>query len=401
MKIMIACQCGTNKGDRAIAEYLINELQQKGVEITLSTSRPDLWSSIEEENVNVISMGYPNLLPRVQGKFFSRVTGYIQRKVLDKMLLSSMASSKGKHLICNLLSRKFIKKISEMDMVVVTGGHHITSLREENAFFSYTYDIGLISLYAKRYVLWSQTIGPLAFTSEKAKCFFGNVLQKAEKVFIRDENSIKCIDELYGDCGNLVKTFDSVFGYGSMSYPNIENRQKKIGIAIFDGLKKAFKTYTTLAKVLDKYAAKGYVVEFFRMEHNDRELGSINKIISLMNHKDNIIIYPFMTTTEKHLQEVASCKCFIGYKTHSVIMALATATPIIAIAYHKKTEDFMRDFGLGDYAISDENLELVAVEKCMTLLEDNIEQIQEKQRIVAQQIAQQLKKDLHEMVNNE
>lgn len=401
MKIMIACQCGTNKGDRAIAEYLIKELQQKGVEITLSTSRPDLWEKVLDDNINVIPMGYPYISKSSQGKLLSRITGYIQRKVLDKLLLRSMVTQSGKHFLCNKLSNDFIKKIDEMDMVIVTGGHHITSLREENAFFSYTYDIGLISLYAKRYVLWSQTIGPLEFSYDKAKCFFGNVIQKAEKVFIRDDNSNKCIQKLYGKCNNLVKTYDSVLGYGSMEIPSVLDREKKVGIAIFDGLKKAFKTYDVIARMLDFYAGQGYTIEFFRMEYNDYELENINQIISLMKQKADINIHPFLTTTEEHLKEVASCRCFIGYKTHSVIMALATATPIIAIAYHKKTEDFMHDFGLGDYVLSDENLDFVEVEKCITLLEDNMEQIHEKQRLVAQQIAQHLKKDLHEMVNNE
>ena len=318
-----------------------------------------------------------------------------------KMLLSNMASANGKHLLCKLWSKKFVKAVEEMDLVIVTGGHHITSIREKNAFFSYTYDIGLIHLFAKKYVLWSQTIGPLSFTSDKAKRFFGDVIKQAEKVFIRDENSLKCIHELYGQVDNLVKTYDSVFGYGSMEVPDVSQREKKIGVAIFDGLKKAFKTYDTFAKMLDKYVADGYAVEFFRMEHNDAEQNSIQQIISKMEQKGDIRIHPFMTTTQAHLEEVASCKYFIGYKTHSVIMALTTATPLIAVAYHKKTVDFMNDYGLGAYAIPDEELDMEKAEKCMALLEENMAQIQQKERQTAQMMAAQLKKDLCEMVNNE
>lgn len=401
MKVMIACQCGTNKGDRAIAEFLITQLQKHGVEVTLSTSRPDLWTQFAGQNVNVISMGYPYISKSSQGPFLSRVTGYIQRKVLDKMLLSSLVSQKGNHFLCNLLSKRFIEAIQSMDMVIVTGGHHITSIREENAFFSYTYDIGLISLYAKKYILWSQTIGPLEFSLDKAKNFFGQVIRKAEKVFIRDENSLNCIKELYGNVDNLVKTYDSVFGYGSLDFANVAEREKKVGVSIFDGLKKAFKTYDVIAKALDQYASDGYIIEFFRMEHNDQELNSINQIVSQMKHNDNIIIHPFMTSTEAHLKEVASCQCFIGYKTHSVIMALTTATPLIAIAYHQKTVDFMNDFGLGDYAIPDDELDEVKFEKCAFLLKANLEQIQIQQRKVSRHMSEELKKILCEMVNND
>jgi phosphopantetheinyl transferase (holo-ACP synthase) len=171
--------------------------------------------------------------------------------------------------------------------------------------------------------------------------------------------------------------------------------------AIFDGLKKAFSTYGALAKVLDEYAAKGYIVEFFRMEHNDYEMESIRRIVSLMRYNDNVRVHPFMTTTEEHLKEVASCQCFIGYKTHSVIMALATATPLAAIAYHEKTMDFMRTYGLGEYAIFDEELDYEKLQKCMRNVSENAEMIHEKQKTFSQMIAQTVKKDLYEMVNNE
>lgn len=401
MKVMIACQCGTNKGDRAIAEFLVKELKNYGAEITLSTSRPDLWNVDSMQNVDVIPMGYPYLSRSSQGKFVSRVTGYFQRKVLDKILMADMVSEKGQHFLCKMMSKKFYKKICEMDIVIVTGGHHITSLREENAFFSYTYDIGLISMYAKKYVLWSQTIGPLEFSSETAKNFFGKVINNAEKVYIRDENSFKCIRELYGGSDNLVKTYDSVFGYGNMSFPDINEREKKIGVSIFDGLKKAFKTYGSIAKTLDRYETRGYAIEFFRMEYDEQELNSIKQVISLMNHKDRVTIHPFMTTTEEHLREVASCRCFIGYKTHSVIMSLTTATPLIAIAYHQKTIDFMREFGMDEYALEDSELDDEKMEKCVSMLDMNLDKIQQKQRAMAQEMAQKLKKDLSEMVNNE
>ena len=58
----------------------------------------------------------------------------------------------------------------------------------------------------------------------------------------------------------------------------------------------------------------------------------------------------------------------------------------------------MRDFGLEDYAISDEELDYYRAEECMVSLDANIEQIQEQQKNIAKRIAQQIKNDLHEMV---
>jgi len=401
MKILLACQTATNKGDRAIAEYVIAQLVEQGHEVTLSTTRPDLWKGLSKKQISVIGMGYKCIHDNVKNVFVQKALRVFGRLTCDKLLYSSLIAPKGKRRLCQYVSRKFISAVKDADLVIVTGGHHITSIREKNALFQFTYDIGLISLYAKKYVLWSQTIGPLSFSSDRARLFIGNIIKKAEKVFIRDDNSLRCVEELYGKTDNLVRTYDSVFGYGNIVFSDVADREKKVGISIFDGLKKAFKTYETIAEMLDWYAMEGYAIEFFRMEHNDFEANNIHQIISLMKRNANIKIHPFLTTTQEHLENVASCRCFIGYKTHSVIMALTTATPLIAIAYHEKTVDFMNDFGLSDYVILDDELDLEKAKKCMCSMRNNLEQIQKKQRYVAQQIADQLLNDLCEMVNNE
>ena len=401
MKVLLACQTATNKGDRAIAEYLLSQFTSLGHEVVLSTTRPELWETEKNHQVKVIEMGYKSLNRLSVCAPLKKVFRIVTRLICDKMLYSSLIAPKGKHRLCQLVSKEFISEVKSADLVIVTGGHHITSIREKNALFQFTYDIGLISLYAKRYVLWAQTIGPLEFTSEKAKNFIRSTIEKAEKVFIRDENSLLCVENLCNKTNYLVKTYDSVFGYGTMEFPDVVDREKKVGIAIFDGLKKALRTFDTIAKMLDIYAEQGYQIEFFRMEHNDYELDNIRQVISHMDKEANITIYPFMSTTEAHLKEVASCRCFIGYKTHSVIMALTTATPLIAIAYHKKTADFMNDFGLGEYVISDEELDLDKARLCIKCLDDNLHNIQQKQRIVARQIAERLKKDMGEMIDND
>lgn len=44
---------------------------------------------------------------------------------------------------------------------------------------------------------------------------------------------------------------------------------------------------------------------------------------------------------------------FVGHKTHSTIFALATGTPLLAIAYHPKTIEFMRQFDMEQFVIDD------------------------------------------------
>lgn len=235
--------------------------------------------------------------------------------------------------------------------------------------------MGLISLYAKKYFLWSQTIGPLEFSDDKAKNFFKSIINNADKVYIRDKNSEVCIKKQFGECNNIAKSYDSVFGFGDLIFTDYNAREKKVGISIFNGLKKAFKTYENIAQLLDWYVNKGYSIEFFRMEYDNQEELDIKKVISLMKTNGNVKIFPFMTSTEEHLKELSTCKFYIGYKTHSIIMSLTTATPLIAIAYHQKSFDFMKDYGVEEYAISDEELKTKDLINMASEIEKNAEQI--------------------------
>ena len=398
MKVLVACQSATNKGDRAIAEYLISQLLESGHEVVLSTTHPKLWES-NSDKISVIGMGYKSTGENAKNRFVKKFFRVFNRLVRDKILFANLISPKSNHRLCRCVSKEFVASVKGADLVIVTGGHHITSIREKNALFQFTYDIGLVSLYAKRYVLWSQTIGPLEFSSDKAKNFIENIIKNAEKVFIRDENSLSCINSVYGSFDNLVKTYDSVFGYGDIDVRDVLDREKKVGISIFNGLKKAFKTYDVIAQMLDMFASYGYAIEFFRMEHDDFELENIKQVVSLMKQKADINIYPFLSKTEDHLKEVASCRCFIGYKTHSIIMALTTATPLIAIAYHKKSADFMKDFGLEEYVVSDEELCVENSSHLICKLNENLKEIQLKEKKVAQLMAKQLKSDLSRLTN--
>ncbi|MCK9478950.1 MAG: polysaccharide pyruvyl transferase family protein [Firmicutes bacterium] len=353
-KIMIICQCATNKGDRAIAEYLLDRLSSEDIFITLSTTEPTLWANTGIKRLKVIGMGYRNLFDKINNRYIRKICHRITKLYYEHFVYPELISNKTKK-NCERISKEYISALKEAELVIVTGGHHITSIRNKNALFAITYDIALASIYSKKYILWSQTIGPLSFENQKIKGLFAKIINNANAVFIRDDNSRRCLDELVGsNQGNIFKSYDSVFGFGNKEYRPIAERENKVGISIFNGLKKAFDTYPAIAKVLDFFALQGNSIEFFRMEHDAKELRDIKSIIDLMKVKATIKIYPFESSTEEHLQELSSCRYYIGYKTHSVIMALATGTPLLGICYHKKTHDFMADYGLEGYAIDDE-----------------------------------------------
>ena len=181
---------------------------------------------------------------------------------------------------------------------------------------------------------------------------------------------------------------------GSLQKLPFEKREKKVGISIFNGLQKAFATFDAIAAMLDHLAQKGYAIEFFRMEHTDKEQRDIQVIIDKMKVKTDVHVFPFKSSTLEHLQELEKCSMYIGYKTHSVIMSLTTATPLLGICYHRKTRDFMADYQLDQYAIDDEQL---TAEKGIALadaIEMNAAQIHSTMCAHSARIAEIISQDL-------
>lgn len=398
-KILIACQCATNKGDRAIAEYLISELSKyPSAQLTLSTTEPELWGSLSDRSVKVIGTGYKRLRSFSKISFINKIVREIEFLFYRFVCFNELIYNINKCFFCKIVSSTFIKNINESDLVIVTGGHHITSIRNKNALFAITYDIALISRFSSRYVLWSQTIGPLDFTNLRIKNFFRGILVGAESIYLRDQNSFACIHRLYGDISNLIKSYDSVFGYGGEKYNNYSLRKKQVGISIFNGLLKAKKVNGYLVDLLKHCLSQGYDVEFFRMEYEQKELDDINRMIEVLPNKERIRVFDFNSTAEEHMNELATCQCFIGYKTHSVIMSLTTATPLLGICYHIKTKDFMKDYGLENYAAIDTEIEEQDLPRLFDTIIKNAKSIHDIEYAKSLEISKTITDDFHNMI---
>ncbi|WP_075109645.1 polysaccharide pyruvyl transferase family protein [Bittarella massiliensis (ex Durand et al. 2017)] len=363
MKILIVGNWATNKGDRAISSFLVQQLKSipQIEKVYVSATLPEYLKKYMEplDNVEYIPFGCDAF---VEGNdFFSKLRRKIKQwyyfRVMFPQLIKRVNCGE-RRLSKSFCCSKFFSAIQDCDFVLLTGGHHITSLREYDSLHSITYELGLMWLSKKPYSLWAQTIGPLEFHEERNKQYVLKLLEGADSVFIRDENSSVILQQLGYQGQNLKKTYDSVFGVHEM-YPLHSKRRDSgiVGISIFyANLKddRQLQAYLdTMAEVCNYIIQKGYSVRFFPMETEDQELQLINQIRNKAVHSDRIDVFNTNISTKKHILAVSDCEMFVGHKTHSVIISLATATPLIAICYHPKTADFMALYELDKYAIAD------------------------------------------------
>ena len=102
--------------------------------------------------------------------------------------------------------------------------------------------------------------------------------------------------------------------------------------------------------------------------------------------------------TIEHINAIAQCKVFVGHKTHSQIFSLVAATPLLAVAYHKKTEDFMAQFGLEKNCIVDTQLSTEKLIKMFDEISENLDPIGQAEQQTASRMYAQLSKDFARMI---
>jgi polysaccharide pyruvyl transferase WcaK-like protein len=225
--------------------------------------------------------------------------------------------------------------------------------------------MALAILANKPLVLWSQTIGPLDFSAKKNQDFVRRIINSAQEIFVRDQNSITSLSKIGTRLDHVRETYDSVIGLNDeiAIFKPINKRGKIIGISVYSAESRtadAFQKYiSAISGFIDFAAESGYRIIFFPMEMkgavaDDRPC--INAILNCIRRRDACEVIADDLDTVTHLREVAKCRVFVGHKTHSQIFALTVGTPLIALAYHEKTIDFMAQYDLRDNCVLDSEL---------------------------------------------
>lgn len=355
MNVMISGVWASNKGDRAIASYLVTKLLQNSNvdKIYISTNEPNLLKKFMPSKVIIVKMGYlsHNKITRA----FSKLIGF---PILKKCVINDYRIN-----FKFIANSSYINALKEIDFIILTGGHHITTMREKDSIYAMTYELGLINRSKKKYILWSQTIGPLDFKKKINQMYILKLLEEAEKIYIRDNNSKELLKEIFPNLINIDYSYDSVFGIKTLMKESLNQSKSPklnvVGISIFYS---NFKTEIEVKKyiyqmkeICKNIISKGFNIKFFPMETSEQEIQIIKEIIALSETASSIEIVNTNVTTIEQLKEMEKCRFYIGHKTHSVIISLMLGIPLIALCYHEKTYDFMKLFNVEEYGILDKD----------------------------------------------
>jgi len=380
IKIVVLPQVSHNKGDRAVLHFMLEAFINNGIkEITVATSNPAMWKNYigfrgadinfiqhawmkniqTEPKVPFSSLKYYTLkaISELRGKFFKSIGYSLLRTAIVKRKIISLAK-----LICCFCNREQWLAINEADAVITPGGHRITTYLQPDVVGHQTFSTAMAILANKKLYLWSQTIGGFEFKKEINYQLIKKILNYSERIYIRDIESNEELQKFQIEKSKIFHTYDSVFGlrpYINKNFNiNPSKRKNIVGISVYTGKsnrKIEYNVYiNSLAELVKKVVRDGFKVKFYPMLIKDNvEQKYFKDIIKQSECEDSCTIADSTVDTIDYIKELAKCKLFVGHKTHSIIFALLTATPLIAIAYHVKSLDFMKQFGMEKYCFEE------------------------------------------------
>jgi len=413
MNVLVINQCSTNKGDRAVLFFVLRELARSGVgQITVSASNPEYWEDKPDfpgMAVRVIPWGWD--ISRKKGVgFLGKVIHRVQKLILPRLIhfplmRNALIAGKRPWYLRFIVNRQYIEAIEQAELVLSTGGHHITTMFVQDVVTPQIFDMVVALLYGKPLMLWSQSIGPFDFKSAKSKMMVQKILAGAGQIFIRDDASAHQIRKMGVSLERVSRTFESVFGLCDVvkSRARPSERPPVMGVAVYVYVRanrlKEHENYTrSLAPLIDHAIEAGYKVRFFPMELAGTDQACIEAVINSIDKKENCEILEGFPGTLDHLDAVAQCKVFVGHKTHSQIFSLVAATPLLAIAYHKKTRDFMAQFGLEEYCVDDAQISAEKLIEIFDEINNNLDTISRKQQEAGAKMCVQVKSDFAAMI---
>ena len=253
------------------------------------------------------------------------------------------------------------KYVAQFDLLIIGGGGLLMDFYRREAHLYSTY-----ALMAKNcsipYIIYGCGAGPLDTIS--GKLMIRMMCHFAENVSVRDPQSKQLLERLG------VKKPIEVIGDPAFTLhrpkPAYAETPKKIGISAVpmynanywpSGDVEKYDSYvTSMAANLDRLVEnKNIEITFFATKY-PQDVTVTKDIQKKMLHAKKTTIIDQNLKPNALIDVTSKQDLIIGTRLHSLILATDSATPIIAISYHRKVSDFMKLIGQEERCCSIEEI---------------------------------------------
>ncbi|MGL4345574.1 MAG: polysaccharide pyruvyl transferase CsaB [Cellulosilyticaceae bacterium] len=254
------------------------------------------------------------------------------------------------------------KAIQNCDVLISGGGSLLQDVTSSKTIPYYLFIVKMAQFYKKKVVFYSQGIGPV--NKPWSKCLMKYVCNKVDHIFVREEVSQKTLEQLGVHKSPVTVAIDPVLGLSCKQ--EIKEKvaqklegQKTVGIYLrpWQNDEAVVEALLPIVNHLTEHGYKVYGVPMYYKE----DLKIAQMLSQKTNGKVNVIDHEL--SIEETIAYTACFEFVIGMRLHSLIMAAAVGTPMLALSYDPKVTDFTKEIGV-DYCIGVEAItsELLQIE---------------------------------------
>jgi colanic acid/amylovoran biosynthesis protein len=258
----------------------------------------------------------------------------------------------------------------EADLVIPVGGGYIRSkpgFMATVTLFFIIHPLLFAQILGKPTINYTQSIGP--FGNKFQECMAKFALRKIDGIIVRENISLQLLKK-WGITKNVFLSVDGAFSFLSEDVKNLREElgippgEIIVGLTVREWLKTSgqVKYEKALAIFCDHIIKKYNVIIMFIPQvtvenHKDDDRESAKRIYHLMEYKRNTRVLTERYDHKKIKAIYKELDYLIGTRFHSVIFALTSYVPSIAIEYEHKTGGIMADLTLEKWVIDIKKIE--------------------------------------------
>lgn len=255
------------------------------------------------------------------------------------------------------VNRWKLKEVAEVikgsSLLISGGGSLLQDVTSNKTIPYYLGIIKIAQLYKKPVVLYSQGVGPV--NKGFNRLLIRAVCNKVNHIFVREEGSKRLLEEMKVKAPITV-AIDPVLGIKPKEVVMSKVREKvqedkTVGVYVrpWNNMEQIAEE---LAPVLDHMSGLGYSVYMIPMYYNE-DMEAAEMVASKV--KVPVKVIDRELTIDEAVAYTAEFDMIIGMRLHSLIMAGAVGTPMIALSYDPKVRGFMKEMKLS-YCIDTETI---------------------------------------------
>jgi len=243
------------------------------------------------------------------------------------------------------------RAIKDCDFVIMGGGN-LFGGPENRANFIWGVQGLFVKFYKKTLFIMGQSIGENK--SILSRYFLKKIFNYASFISLRDRESINLLNEL-----QIQKNIFLQPDFAFCSKTIQKEKNKTIAVSLRNSKKLDTKAILSIIEFLNFQVEKnGYKIDLLNFQQGTAGEEKINKeIFNKIQKKDFIKMYNNLTDTSESLEIIARSEILIGMRLHSIISAIKTNTPFLALDYAPKIWNLLKSLGLENQFIKDKSAE--------------------------------------------